>query len=505
MGKFSIVLGLMFAVFLTTNLQGVSAQALDARSLRTALDRAITAEERLRVLAKISTVDDPRLVEVLLKVLEKTETRIGIAWKRLGQLEKLLEPVSKELLSDEEWKERDRLTKERVLAGNVLSLEESVAEKLVELLSTTSSGEVVRYLRTKGLRIKSALTRVRVVEALGTIADDACLDGLMDALRDKDSKVRSRAADLLGERRVKKAVTELSRAALEDKVWQVRSAAIAALVRIGDNRAIEPLISIVGREEGKLLDDALAGLERLTGKKFGTNYLAWRDWLKEHIDSTAGTILDIDRPLPPKARGDRLTYQGIETHSKGVLFIFDISDSMNDPAGQDILPEAGVPDRDSGLRSKLDVAREDLINAILGLNEASRFSVILYNHEVHDWRKKMIGANKSNKNMALKFVLEKPAVGGTNIFDSLELAFNIAGFGAQDKNYKSAVDTIFLLTDGLPSAGRIIDTDRILLEVDRMNRLRKIRIHVIGVGALNDTSFLRELAKRNGGKFIEKR
>jgi len=471
-----------------------------------ALRAARTTDERIEVLAGIGEVDDKRLLQALFEVLEKTEWRIDIAWKRLAEIEDGLAPLRKALLSKEEWTERDKLEAEKKLAGEVLLKEESVAEKIVHLLGISESDEALQTLLRKGMRSRSPLVRVRVIEALAVRDDEAARDALLDALSDKEPQLRVRAADLLGEKKVEKALHPLIKAAAQDEVWQVRTAAIGALARIGDLRAVEPLVTIVGSSEGKVLDDAIVALEKLTGKSFGSNFLAWRDWCKENVNPEAGTILDLSGFLKPLQQSrERLTYQGIETHSLAVVFIFDFSDSMNDPASEDVIPTDGVPDRESGRRSKLDVAKNDLIQAILALDEKSRFTVILYNHQVLPWQTKMVAATRSSKNEALKFVLGTTAIGGTNIYDSLELAFNLAGYGVRDKYYKSAVDTIFLLSDGAPSEGRIIDTGQILDEVDRMNKLRKIRIHTIGIGALNDSAFLRELARRNGGKYIEKK
>jgi predicted protein tyrosine phosphatase len=79
-------------------------------------------------------------------------------------------------------------------------------------------------------------------------------------------------------------------------------------------------------------------------------------------------------------------------------------------------------------------------------------------------------------------------VGSTNIFDALEKAFT-----DQD------VDTIYLLTDGEPSAGRIKDVESILDEIRRWNRTRQIVIHCIAIGI--DSNLCKRLAAENGGSY----
>lgn len=62
------------------------------------------------------------------------------------------------------------------------------------------------------------------------------------------------------------------------------------------------------------------------------------------------------------------------------------------------------------------------------------------------------------------------------------------------------VDTIYLLTDGYPSVGTIVDGNQLADEVRRWNRLRGIRIHTIALGGKSD--FLERLAKDSGGDSI---
>ena len=65
---------------------------------------------------------------------------------------------------------------------------------------------------------------------------------------------------------------------------------------------------------------------------------------------------------------------------------------------------------------------------------------------------------------------------------------------------------MFVLTDGQPYVGGKADSKpRILAAVDRWNLLDQVRIHVIGVGDSIPRKFLRDLATRNGGKFVHEK
>ena len=77
--------------------------------------------------------------------------------------------------------------------------------------------------------------------------------------------------------------------------------------------------------------------------------------------------------------------------------------------------------------------------------------------------------------------------GPTNVHDALAAAFA-----------DQEIDTIFLLTDGRPSVGPIVDPSQLADEVERWNFSRSIRIHTIAIGAKSD--FLARLAKDSGGQ-----
>jgi predicted protein tyrosine phosphatase len=76
----------------------------------------------------------------------------------------------------------------------------------------------------------------------------------------------------------------------------------------------------------------------------------------------------------------------------------------------------------------------------------------------------------------------------TNIFDAIELAYK-----------DPEVDTIYLLTDGEPTTGRLVAPEDILDEVLRWNRQRQIVIHCIGIGT--DADLLKRLAQESGGTY----
>ena len=115
----------------------------------------------------------------------------------------------------------------------------------------------------------------------------------------------------------------------------------------------------------------------------------------------------------------------------------------------------------------------------------------------------MLPASKANIARAQEFVRELTHASSTNIHDSLELGFGLAGRGVYDKYYGTELDTIFLLTDGSPTKpdGSLDSTEKILVAVQSWNPLKRVTIHAIAIGKNLNDSFLRQLARENGGEF----
>ena len=74
--------------------------------------------------------------------------------------------------------------------------------------------------------------------------------------------------------------------------------------------------------------------------------------------------------------------------------------------------------------------------------------------------------------------------------------------GLFDKYYGAGFDTMYVLTDGAPSWGDVLEPEEIRRLVRETNALRKITIHCVTFGDKNATDFLRLLAEENGGRHI---
>ena len=183
---------------------------------------------------------------------------------------------------------------------------------------------------------------------------------------------------------------------------------------------------------------------------------------------------------------------------RGLLFFLE-PDPVDDVVWN-VLPRyrATEVDGDAKGRTKWEVAREQLVGAVHGLDKDAVFNVVFFNHSVVRWQRKVQAATEPTKDQLEKWVNATNVVGGTNIHDALE-----AGFGvAQQATGRPIIDTIFFLTDGRPTAGKIQDGKAILDQVREWNAVAQLRIHAIGIGAEHDVDFMKELARIGDGEYV---
>lgn len=332
---------------------------------------------------------------------------------------------------------------------------------------------------------------------------------------ERDPLVRALLCDYLGARAVHDPqAAPLLFPALEDEHVSVLAAAIRGLARTRTTTTVDALVRLLGRDEvsGRVRGDAMRALRGLTGERFASAE-EWRSWWEAARDGFAvpeaaeverraagdGAAGDgggverhrtITRLEAPNHAGGSI-YGGIE--SSAVLFVVDFSYSMH----------VKVMASDGSNPTRLDYVKESLAAAIeQQLDDDDTFNIIAFSTEVRPWKRKLTKASAAGKRDALRWVRALRPDGETNISDALELAFQ-----------HPDVDTIYFLTDGMPTHGKTTLTDEILGQVRGWNAGRSVRVNTIaflaGDGAAFNvveakdmsSSFLRALADQNGGTF----
>jgi len=277
------------------------------------------------------------------------------------------------------------------------------------------------------------------------------------------------ALEALGELHVVEALPVYEKA-LKAKDWPVRAAAIRGLSKLRRRESVDYLVERIDKEEGRMLAEIVDALRGLTGKPFGYAPGQWKEWwagIKEDF-----TIPDQAKALVTSQAG-MTTYHGVPVLSTRIVFVMDISGSMSEVTGAE---------------SRIDQSKKELTRVLGALGTNAQINLIFFDERVEAWRKQLVPI-KANLREAQALVAKVAPRGSTNIFDALDVAFA----------HKEA-DTIYLLSDGDPTNGRIIDPDDILREIRKMNRLRQIVIHTISFGS---SRFMKALADQNGGQYVE--
>ena len=314
-----------------------------------------------------------------------------------------------------------------------------------------------------------------------------------------------------------------------DKDWRVKAMVVEALEGLRMKKSVTPLIDAMEQEKGRISDDCHHALVSLTGTTYSPNPDVWRRWWNRvEKNFTLPTLADLEERRRKIAasmaeyKGGKHRYppyHGINTKSRRMLFIIDVSGSMADKVILTTQNETRLKafrERYGEYEHKIDLAREELITTVATLPRHVRFNIATFHTSVKPWKPKLVAASQGNKNAAIKFLskLTRGAVartstetfktGKTNTFDALNFAFGLGKSKNKraSKNHKVESDTVFLVSDGMPTAGRLTDPGELLRYFNVINRRTKIVFHTIAFGHAN-SSLMQPIASASGGVYVE--
>jgi VWA domain-containing protein len=457
--------------------------------------------------------DEKEIAEELYKRVEKPRMSDAKRQEARRLVEGQLAPLRAKVEKNRKRSEQNEQLGETIqeLVGEVFgALEGEDLEKGAEYLVKEIKGERKPEAMVGHLRVAALAQHPLVTAQLGELAHLSRYPAVRVAALNALANHPGEPAGIAGSE------------ALDDNFDQVRFAAILMLREVGGRESIGPLIKRLGKEKGRLEGEIVKTLATITNAAFGPNAQRWGDWWKEweakyEGRGSAGAATGYRMPEAIRKRRDEEaknrrrgrggnsgnSFYGIETKAKHIMYILDISGSMlaDSRPGKNTAKQGEQPEGEKGHR-RIDQAIAQLKRSIESIPSNGSFNIIFYNQDVNIWRKGMQKASKKNKKEAVNWADTVEATGRTNIFDSVEMAFQVAGRGTFDKHYKVAVETIFLLSDGAPNEGRITETSPFLEEVKKLNRLAKVQIHTVGLGGGGVGGLLRQLAEQNHGEFV---
>ncbi|MCU0865582.1 MAG: HEAT repeat domain-containing protein [Planctomycetes bacterium] len=307
-----------------------------------------------------------------------------------------------------------------------------------------------------------------------------------------DRELRNAAIESLGAARDKRQLQPLL-AALRHDDWSTRLAAVEALQQLRDPAAVPELVARLAVDSERLRLRIGEALWQLTAQPLPPEPGPWTAWWEiAKADFKVATEAELNKAEAAREQ-KRLTartvsrpkFFGLQVESQRVLFVLDVSGSMTASMEGRYVGKHGA--------SRIDVAKQQLSATIEGLAPGTLFNIFVFSSGVDRWQPGGIGvATAPDRKAALTWVERLGASGGTNLHDALKLAFD-----------DPDVDTIFVMSDGEPTAGALIDPHRIREEVAFWNKHRKVVVNTIAVGG--NLEVLEWLARDSGGKYVQMR
>jgi len=511
-----------FVLFLLLQpLAGAAAAQSDptVKDFKRYFKKAKESVERVEFVRSLEKIDDAGVAKVLLPVLKDKDPAVAAAAAEvIGQLPS--ETAREPLLSIVE--------------------KGKPSEQLGPILRCAARGKWTEFLPLlrPHLAHKEDGVRIWAVRAVGNMHDKESLPAITGlAAEDPNPLVRVASIESLvqlGRDDVATCLPALV-GALKDTETAVQIAGVLAMRQLRHRDSITPLIDLWQNGQGLVLQHIYPTLLEITDLQFGADAEQWGRWWERaqaEFEIPSEQALEARREERAKTaalyvpKEGTAAFVGIQTPSREVVFVIDISGSMEDSVLELEKFRAAGHTR----FGKMDILKQELGAAIDGLEANVMFDVHAFASEVESWRGKLVPANALNKRSAREFLRKLKPIGGssaqqrasaglgssanvgagrTNTYAAL-----MAGLGITDAKQKLAItrdsatevkgngDTLFFFSDGLPTVGDLVDTDEILESIREFNEFRRISIHAIAIGDFKKT-WMRRLAEENSGQFVD--
>lgn len=346
---------------------------------------------------------------------------------------------------------------------------------------------------------ETAIELVRLMSQLDQAEVPSYLEGLLGS---PDHRIAMLALDgLLRQRHVETfdSILDMADRPEFDSMHGFRIAVLEALTKLRHPKAMDLLIELLPNLRGEsaaLVVDFLSGF---TQKNLGNDPGAWRTWWQSmdrsmfRYEAVTRVRIEGDSESESTSFSTDPYFFGVPIRAGRLVFVIDKSKSMS----MLLSGEANSSSSQFGSEvstTRIARAQHELVTAISALPDEAHFNIIVFNGEVVRWQRNLVAATAEKKTSAVRFVMNSVASGETASFDALEDAFSL------DPN----LETVYFLSDGVPTVGRIVPAPDIIHAVTTENFFRRITIHTIGLGVgRSPARFLRKLAERNRGEYQE--
>ena len=253
--------------------------------------------------------------------------------------------------------------------------------------------------------------------------------------------------------------------------FSFRRGVVRGLISVHAPTSVVALVDLLETLRGEVRADVAGYLAAISGKNHGVDADAWRAWWEAEGEGFEFPPRAPFYPAPTVAPGDAgNAYYEIPVYADRIVFVIDTSSSMEG--------------------ERMETAKRELVSAIHTLAPDVAFTVVSFSDAARAWQPQLVAAGDDAKRSAAAYVTALTAAGKTASFDALDTAF------------RYDAEAIFFLSDGEPTAGRIVNPAQIVRFVAEANKNRRLSLHTIGIMPDNGLAqFLQVLAAANNGAY----
>ena len=333
-------------------------------------------------------------------------------------------------------------------------------------------------------RVRAALgdpapgVRAAAVDALARWKDPDAGPAAERALADADAGVRTAAAAALAAAAPDLfAARHASLAA--DPDWGVRWTAARHAPGVGPEPPVETLSALLEDPRMRVADEAHDALRAISGLDLPpakADWLSW--WAGAKAKWKPGRRAAAREPERPSVA----SYHGLPFRSDSVLFVVDLSGSMDQPFGA------------VDARPRIAVATEELNRTLNALPDRTRADLLVFMTSAERALGKLAELKGGTRDRLRRW-FEKQARGRRGDMGGALAAAVLDG----------EADTVLFLGDGAPSSGDCLYRERILERARQVLRRRPVAVHAVACGSrAADRQFLEQIAALSGGKCVER-
>ncbi|MCX8266626.1 MAG: DUF5691 domain-containing protein, partial [Planctomycetota bacterium] len=238
---------------------------------------------------------------------------------------------------------------------------------------------------------------------------------------------------------------------------------------------IPVLIDLLKQGRSRVTAEAAAMLQHITGYRIGNDYRSWHVAYLQHKA--------FETPMRAPETSDlelkTVAYMGIPIFSDNICFVLDSSSSM-----MERMYEVRRMTRAMKVIEEFD-------KMLPILPSSAKFNVVFFESIIRDMYEELTAVTSDSKAYASVFVANNNFTGGTNLYGGIARAFDLQG-----------IEEVIVLSDGDPSVGDYTEPWQIMVELDRLNRWRNIRISSISFSAPRAAeSLMYMISAYNAGHF----